>query len=694
MDSGWQFWIDRGGTFTDVVGRAPDGSIRVHKLLSENPGAVPRRRDPGHPRPAGPGHGRARCPPSAIDAVKMGTTVATNALLERKGDADRARDHARPRRRAAHRLPEPARHLRAPHRAARAALRRAWSRSTSGCAPTARSSGRSIASARVPTCERRVRCAAIARVAIVLMHGYRYHAHELARGRARPRRSASPRSRSATRSSPLMKLVGRGDTTVVDAYLSPILRALRRPGRAAATGDVRLMFMQSQRRPGRRAAVPGQGRDPVRPGGRHRRRGAGPRRWPGFDRIIGFDMGGTSTDVSHYAGAFERALRHRGRGRAHARADDDDPHRRGRRRLDPQLRRRSASGSGPRVAGANPGPACYRRGGPLTVTDANLMVGKLLPALLPAACSGPTPTSRSTPRWCAARSRRWRTRSRGRPASSARPRSWRRAASPSPSTTWPTRSRRSRSSAAIDVTALRAVLLRRRRRAARLPGRRPAGHQRVSSSTRCRRALGLRHGPRGPARAAPAGDRGGRSTQALIAELEAAIARARGRRRVRELRAQGVPPSAIDDRGAGARPLRRHRHLARGAAGRCRRDARGVRGRAPRRASASSSRAAALVVEAGHGRGDRRHGGDRRARAAGGAARARDAAGAGADRRRSSPRARRTSRPSASTPPVLQPRGAAPGRSGRRAGADLSSAHHHGRGRARLGAGGHARATI
>src|SRR5213592_57937 len=372
----WQFWIDRGGTFTHIVARRPDGSIATHKLLSENPG---RYRDAalagirkilnlneGQPIPAG-----------AIDAVKMGTTVATNALLERKGE----------------------RTVLFITRGFRDALRIAYQNRP-------RLFGRQIVLpemlySEVFEVEERIgargevllpldfprtrkdlekACAEGFRsIAIVFMHGYRFPLHE--RQVAELARQAGFTQISVShRVSPLMKLVGRGDTTVVDAYLSPILG--RYVSQVAAELDgVRLFFMQSNG--GLTDARRFQGKDAILSGPAGGIVGAArTSSMAGFDRIIGFDMGGTSTDVSHYAGAFEREFE----------------------TLVASVRMRApmmsihsvAAGGGsilhfdgaryrvgPDSAGANPGPACYRRGGPLTVTDANVMLGKIQPKYFP-----------------------------------------------------------------------------------------------------------------------------------------------------------------------------------------------------------------------------------------------------------------------------------------------------------------------
>ena len=193
MHSGWQFWIDRGGTFTDVVGRAPDGSIRIHKLLSENPEQYRDAAIQGIRDLLGLAKGE-RAAGRRDRGGQDGHDGRHQRAARAQGHAHRAGDHPRPRRRAAHRLPEPARHLRPPHRPAGAALHAQRSRSRSGCAPTARSSSRSTASAPAPTWRRRF-AAGYRAVAIVLMHGYRYHEHELAVAEIARARSASPRSR-------------------------------------------------------------------------------------------------------------------------------------------------------------------------------------------------------------------------------------------------------------------------------------------------------------------------------------------------------------------------------------------------------------------------------------------------------------------------------------------------------------------
>jgi 5-oxoprolinase (ATP-hydrolysing) len=428
LDKSWEFWIDRGGTFTDVVGRRPDGSLVAHKLLSENPeaygdAAVQGIRNlfglkPGEPIPRG-----------RIGAIKMGTTVATNALLERRGertllvttrgfrDALKIGYQARPK--------IFARHIVKPDMLFERAIEvdeRVRADGTVEASPDLAVVRRDLESALAD---------GIRAVAIVFMHSYHYPEHEqqvaaLARAMGFLQVSVSHEV------SALIKLVGRGDTTVVDAYLSPILRryvaaiaeelgdSLPSPeGRwsAGASGPgggdsgtgftemqrhptaeplhnsdhppspspseegVRLMFMMSSG--GLTAARLFQGKDAILSGPAGGVVGmAQTGREAGFDRLIGFDMGGTSTDVSHYDGEYERTF---------------ETEVAGVRMRAPMMRIHTVAAGGgsvlhfdgarfrvgPDSAGANPGPKCYRRGGPLAVTDANVMVGKLIPEFFP-----------------------------------------------------------------------------------------------------------------------------------------------------------------------------------------------------------------------------------------------------------------------------------------------------------------------
>jgi 5-oxoprolinase (ATP-hydrolysing) len=389
MSGNWEFWIDRGGTFTDVIGRRPDGSLVTRKLLSENPEAYRDAAVHGirHLLGLEPG---AAIPSERINAVKMGTTVATNALLERKGertlllitkgfrDALRIGYQARPK--------IFARHIVKPDMLYERVVEVDERVRADG------SVEREIDLEAVRGELERAKADGIGAVAIVLMHAYRYNVHEqrlasLARELGFPQVSASHEV------SPLIKLVGRGDTTVVDSYLSPILRRYvaqvagdLQGGKsdvssAAGDGAPRLMFMMSSG--GLTAADLFRGKDAILSGPAAGVVGmAETGRSAGFTRLIGFDMGGTSTDVSHFAGEYERAFETEVAGV--------------RMRAPMMLIHTVAAGGGsvlhydgarfrvgPDSAGANPGPKCYRRGGPLAVTDANVMVGKLMPDFFP-----------------------------------------------------------------------------------------------------------------------------------------------------------------------------------------------------------------------------------------------------------------------------------------------------------------------
>src|SRR5579872_1824796 len=391
MSGGWEFWIDRGGTFTDVIGRRPNGSLLTHKLLSDNPEAYRDAAVEGIRRLLGLAPGAA-IPSERIGAVKMGTTVATNALLERKGertlllitkgfrDALRIGYQARPKIFAKHIIKPDMLYERVAEVDERV-----------------RADGtveRPLDLARARAELERARADGIRAVAIVLMHAYRYSAHEKQLA-ALARELGFDQVSVSHDVSPLIKLVGRGDTTVVDAYLSPILRqyvarvasdlvlaalptdALDRSSLAAP----KLMFMMSSG--GLTAADLFRGKDAILSGPAGGVVGmAETGRQASFDRLIGFDMGGTSTDVSHYAGDYERTFETEVAGV--------------RMRAPMMLIHTVAAGGGsilhfdgarlrvgPDSAGADPGPKCYRRGGPLTVTDANVMVGKLIEDFFP-----------------------------------------------------------------------------------------------------------------------------------------------------------------------------------------------------------------------------------------------------------------------------------------------------------------------
>ncbi len=374
---GWQFWIDRGGTFTDIVARDPAGRLSTHKLLSENPERYRDAAVAGIRACLGLAPGAA-IPPGTIDAVKMGTTVATNALLERKGEAvlllvnrgfadmPRIGNQARPRLFDLDvKLPELL-HRRVAEIGGRVAV-----------------DGTQIepldeAAARVALAE--AHATGIRAVAIVLMHAWAHPAHELRLGEL-AREAGFTQISLSHQASPLPRIVPRGDTTVVDAYLSPILSRYVQQVAAELPG-VRLYFMQSSG--GLAEASSFQGKDAILSGpaggivGAARTAGMA-----GLHKIIGFDMGGTSTDVALYAGAFERAFETQVAGirmRAPMMAINTVAAGGGSILVFDGARFRV----GPESAGAVPGPASYRRGGPLTVTDANVMVGKIQPAQFPA----------------------------------------------------------------------------------------------------------------------------------------------------------------------------------------------------------------------------------------------------------------------------------------------------------------------
>jgi 5-oxoprolinase (ATP-hydrolysing) len=377
----WEFWIDRGGTFTDIVGRAPDGRLVTTKLLSENPERYPDAAVQGIRDCLGLLPGEA-IPDAAITAVKMGTTVATNALLERKGEpvlllitegfADLLRigTQARPQ------LFEL--NIRRPD------LLYCSVAEVPGRLDAEGREVRPLDEETVRIALRTARAEGISAVAVALMHGHVNPDHELRIGRLAEKAGFTQVSLSH-RVSRLEKLVARGDTTVVDAYLSPLLRRYVAQVEGAldmgrATG--RLLFMQSSG--GLTEAWRFQGKDAVLSGPAGGIVGmAQTARAAGFDRLIGFDMGGTSTDVSHFAGEYERSFETEVAG-VRMRAPMMDIH-------------TVAAGGGsicsfrdgrfqvgPESAGANPGPASYRRGGPLTITDCNVILGRLSPDHFPA----------------------------------------------------------------------------------------------------------------------------------------------------------------------------------------------------------------------------------------------------------------------------------------------------------------------
>jgi len=372
----WQFWIDRGGTFTDVVAKQPDGALLTHKLLSENPEQYDDAALAGIRALIGARPGEA-IPAERIEAVKMGTTVATNALLERKGDRTVlaiTRGFADALRIAYQNRPKLfARHIMLPELLYERVVE---------VDERMRADGTVLAPVELDGARAGLQAAyddGIRAVAIAFLHGYRHTTHEAAVADL-AREIGFTQISVSHLVSPLMKLVSRGDTTVVDAYLSPILRRYVDTV-AAELGDARLMFMQSNG--GLADAHFFQGKDSILSGPAGGVVGiVRTAEMAGFDKIIGFDMGGTSTDVSHYAGEYERAFETRVAG-VRMRAPMM------------QIHTVAAGGGsilvfdgskyrvGPESAGANPGPACYRRGGPLAVTDCNVMLGKIQPDFFP-----------------------------------------------------------------------------------------------------------------------------------------------------------------------------------------------------------------------------------------------------------------------------------------------------------------------
>ncbi len=376
QDKRWQFWIDRGGTFTDIVGKRPDGSLVTHKLLSENPEQYRDAAVAGIRALLGLG----KHDPITSDRVlrvKMGTTVATNALLERKGeptllvttrgfrDALRIAYQNRPR------LFD--RHIVLPELLYSRVIEVNERLAADG------SLVQGMDTHALEPLLREAYTAGLRSVAVVFMHAYRNPVHELAAEDLCKRMGFTQISVSH-KVSPLIKFVSRGDTTVVDAYLSPILRRYVDQVAAEMPG-VELLFMQSSG--GLTLAERFQGKDAILSGPAGGIVGmARTAQLAGQDRVIGFDMGGTSTDVSHFAGEFEREFETLVAG-VRMRAPMMSIH-------------TVAAGGGsilgfdgarlrvgPQSAGANPGPAAYRRGGPLAVTDANVLLGKIVPEYFP-----------------------------------------------------------------------------------------------------------------------------------------------------------------------------------------------------------------------------------------------------------------------------------------------------------------------
>ena len=373
----WQFWIDRGGTFTDIVALKPNGQIVTHKLLSEAPEAYADAALAGV-RDLLDINRQAPIPSGRIAVVKMGTTLATNALLERKGertlllitkgfgDALRIGYQNRPRLFDLHiLLPEPLYEE----------VLEVDERMTAQGEVLQPFDAKTVRPALESALRRGIRS-----IAVVFLHGYCHTAHE-AEAEQLAREVGFSQVSVSHKVSPLIKLVTRGETTVVDAYLTPVLKRYVNQV-AGDLADTRLMFMQSNG--GLTDARFFQGKDGILSGPAGGVIGAvRAAERAGFERIIGFDMGGTSTDVSHYNGAFERSF--------------EETLVAGVRLRVPMLAVHTVAAGGgsiltfdgarfrvgPQSAGANPGPACYRRGGPLTVTDCNVMLGRIQPGWFP-----------------------------------------------------------------------------------------------------------------------------------------------------------------------------------------------------------------------------------------------------------------------------------------------------------------------
>jgi 5-oxoprolinase (ATP-hydrolysing) len=371
MKRSWTFAIDRGGTFTDVVARSSDGRVRVEKLLSDNPGQYADAALEAIRRVLAEEGGN-------VAEVRMGTTVATNALLERKGervalaitrgfgDALRIGYQARPEIFARHIVLPSMLYERVVEIDERVGV-----------------DGEVLkpfdeAQARVAL--QSIREAGIDALAIILMHGWKYADHEVRLAEI-ARELGFAQVSVSHEVAPLIKLVGRGDTTVVDAYLSPVLSRYVERVAAGLPDETDLHFMQSNG--GLAEATTFRGKDAILSGPAGGVVGMVAASAPhGNERLIGFDMGGTSTDVSHSAGQFELA---------------DESVVAGVRIRAPMMRIHTVAAGGgsicrfdgmrfrvgPESAGANPGPACYRNGGPLTVTDCNLFLGRIDPEHFP-----------------------------------------------------------------------------------------------------------------------------------------------------------------------------------------------------------------------------------------------------------------------------------------------------------------------
>src|SRR5690625_3722103 len=366
----WEFWIDRGGTFTDIVGRRPDGSLAVAKLLSHDPARYPDAALAGIRRLLGVGPDEP-IPVEQVDAVRMGTTVATNALLERRGEPTAlviTRGFGDALRIAFQERPEIfARQIVLPEQLYTRVVEMDERLAADGTVV------RPLDLAALEAALRKVRAAGIESLAVVGLHAHLHPRHEEQAGEL-ARDLGFTQVSLSSEVSPLLKLVPRGDTTVVDAYLSPILRRYVERVATELPG-VELAFMQSHG--GLVEARHFRGKDAILSGPAGGIVGmARMSRAAGLERVIGFDMGGTSTDVAHVAGEYERVF---------------DTVVAGVRVRAPMLDITTVAAGGgsvlhfdgeryrvgPDSAGAHPGPAAYGHGGPLTVTDANVMLGRV-----------------------------------------------------------------------------------------------------------------------------------------------------------------------------------------------------------------------------------------------------------------------------------------------------------------------------
>ena len=376
----WDFWVDRGGTFTDIVARDPSGVLRTRKLLSENPEQYDDAALHGIRGFLGLDT-KTQIPAEFVNSVKMGTTVATNALLERKGDplvlvtTRGLRDQLQLAYQNRPKLFD--REIIRPEMLYSEVIEANERVRASGVIETPLDAPR-LEAALSKSFENGIRACAI-----VFVHGYRHHSHE-AQAAEIARKVGFTQVSVSHEVSPLMKMVSRGDTTVVDAYLTPILRRYIDRVAAAFDGDTsgKLMFMQSSG--GLTDAQAFQGKDAILSGPAGGVVGCvRTSQMAGKHKVIGFDMGGTSSDVCHYAGEYERVL---------------NTEVAGVRITAPMMNIHTVAAGGgslltydndrmqvgPESAGANPGPVCYGRGGVLAVTDANAMVGKLRPEFFPA----------------------------------------------------------------------------------------------------------------------------------------------------------------------------------------------------------------------------------------------------------------------------------------------------------------------